>query len=76
MNDNVYDRIFDKKRKPIIIGILGAPINNGNMGCVALTYALLTMLEKISADLNITFCYYIFEGVEDVKKKCDTMSKT
>ncbi len=68
MNDNVYDRIFDKKRKPIIIGILGAPINNGNMGCVALTYALLTMLEKISADLNITFCYYIFEGVEDVKK--------
>ena len=52
----------------MIIGILGAPINNGNMGCVALTYSILTMLEKISHELKVVFCYYVFECVEDSKK--------
>ena len=50
------------------IGILGAPINNGNMGCLALTYSLLAMLEEIANDLGTVFTYYNFEGVEDPTK--------
>ena len=48
----------DKIRECINIVILVAPINNGNMGCIALTYSLLTMLEKVSKDLQVTFNYY------------------
>lgn len=55
-------------RKLITIGVLGAPINNGNMGCVALTYSLLDMLEEISDNLGTEFIYYDFEGVEDTGK--------
>ena len=50
------------------IGILGAPINNGNMGCLALTYSLLAMLEEIANDLGTVFTYYNFEGVGDPTK--------
>ena len=35
----------------LIIGLEGAVINNGNMGCVALTCSILNMLEKISKEL-------------------------
>lgn len=55
-------------KKQVKIAILGAPINNGNMGCLALTYSLLAMLEEISIDLGEVFTYYNFEGVEDVTK--------
>lgn len=55
-------------KKQVIIGLLGVPINNGNMGCLALTYSLIAMLEEISADLGEAFTYYNFEGVEDVAK--------
>lgn len=54
--------------KSMTIGILGAPINNGNMGCVALTYSLLAILEEIANDLGTVFTYYDFEGVEDTAK--------
>lgn len=61
-------KINKNDQKTITIGILGAPINNGNMGCLALTYSLLVMLEDISNDLGMKFVYYDFEGVEDSEK--------
>ena len=47
--------------KPIEIGILGAPINNMNLGCQALTYSMVSLLEATSQDFNIKFQYNIFE---------------
>ena len=38
------------------------------MGCLALTYSLLAMLEEIANDLGTVFTYYNFEGVEDPTK--------
>lgn len=67
--DKYFNDVLNRKDdKVIIIGILGAPINNDNMGCVALTYSLLAVLEEISRDLGIVFTYYDFEGVEDLSK--------
>lgn len=65
-NSNVIVTKFNDKS--MTIGILGAPINNGNMGCVALTYSLLSILEEIANDLGAVFTYYDFEGVEDLDK--------
>ena len=45
------------------VGLLGAVINNENMGCVALTYSLLHLLENISQEQECVFTYYIFEDV-------------
>ena len=64
-----------KNVKSIKIGILGAPINNGNMGCVALTYSLLNILEEISNKLNAEFFYYIFEGVKNKKNTSSLCQK-
>ena len=47
--------------KPIEIGIFGAPVNNNNLGCQALTYSIINLLEVASKDLNIQFHYNIFE---------------
>ena len=46
----------------LIIGLEGAVINNGNMGCVALTCSILNMLEKISKELSTPITYFVFEG--------------
>lgn len=54
----------------LIIGLEGAVINNGNMGCVALTCSILNMLEKISKELSTPITYFVFEGEENsVKNK-------
>lgn len=45
----------------MIIGLMGCLINNENMGCVALTFSLINMLEKISEEKEEQFTYYIFE---------------
>ncbi len=45
----------------LTVGIQGAPLNNSNMGCVALTYSLVKVLEEISAELNLTFNYMFFD---------------
>ena len=45
----------------IKVGIFGAPINNMNLGCQALTYSLVSLLEKASNKLGVQFYYYIFE---------------
>ena len=44
-----------------IIGLLGAVINNENLGCVALTCSLLTILEEIASEYDYDFEYYVFE---------------
>lgn len=52
----------------LIIGLEGAVINNGNMGCVALTCSILNMLEKISKELSTPITYFVFEGEENSEK--------
>lgn len=50
------------------VGLLGAIIDNGNMGCVALTYSIIRALEIISIRLECGFQYYIFENTYNLKK--------
>lgn len=45
----------------IIIGIMGAPINNDNLGCLALTYSLIDMLNQIEKEWSDSFKYIVFE---------------
>lgn len=58
------------------IGLLGALVNNENMGCVALTYSLLSLLEEISHENNIVFEYYIFEmnRTKKIRKLCNKLN--
>lgn len=49
----------------MIIGLLGCLINNENMGCVALTFSLINMLEKIAKENKANYKYYIFEVAPD-----------
>lgn len=59
----------------INIGMMGLVINNGNMGCVALTYSFIKIMEEISDRfINIRFIYNIFEDMPD-KQKIRTMCK-
>lgn len=46
----------------MIIGLLGALINNENLGCLALTYSQIKLLEEISKEENLDIQYYVFEG--------------
>ena len=57
------------------IGLEGAEINNENLGCVALTYSLLTMLEKISGETGIYFEYYVFENSNNIDRTSILCSK-
>lgn len=61
--------------KEINIAIFGAPINNVNLGCQALTYSLINLLEEISKKNSYIFKYYIFEWEPDEKKKQDFCKK-
>jgi colanic acid/amylovoran biosynthesis protein len=45
----------------IKVGLLGSVINNDNLGCQALAYSIIDLLERISRDLEIQFHYNIFE---------------
>lgn len=56
------------------IGIMGAPVNNSNLGCVALTYSLLLVLEKVTRQHSINCTYIIFEWNED-RDKYNTLSR-
>lgn len=47
--------------KKFRIGIMGGLVSNENMGCVALTYSLINILEKIKKNLGYEFHYTIFE---------------
>ena len=50
------------------VGLMGTLVSNENMGCVALTYSLVRMLEKIAKQNKITFKYIVFEYCRD--KEC------
>lgn len=58
----------------INIGLLGTVINNSNMGCVALTYSVIILLEEISNKIKTEFNYFIFENIPD-KSKTDLLEK-
>ncbi len=47
--------------KQITIGIMGALVCNENLGCVALSYSLMTLLEQIRKKHGFDFKYIIFE---------------
>lgn len=53
------------------IGLMGALLSNENMGCVALTYSLLKMLEDVSKKIDISFKYIIFEYQKDEECYCN-----
>ncbi|HFI0592390.1 TPA: polysaccharide pyruvyl transferase family protein [Streptococcus suis] len=48
--------------RKVNIGVMGGLINNPNMGCVALSYSLISLLEKISKEERVEFSYTIFES--------------
>lgn len=50
------------------IGIMGSLVSNENMGCVALTYSLIKMLERISNKAGLDFSYIIFEYEKDEER--------
>lgn len=52
----------------INIGIFGAPVNNGNLGCQALTYSIVSLLDEVEKKNNLNFHYYDFEGLPDREK--------
>lgn len=56
----------------MVIGLLGALINNENMGCLALTYSLINLLEMISKELEEEFVYYVFESNPDKEQTRQT----
>ena len=45
----------------LIIGLFGCLVNNENMGCVALTFSLIRVLEKIAREKGEIYTYYVFE---------------
>lgn len=55
--------------KVLSIGILGCPVFNPNMGCAALQYSLILLLEKIRKKANADFHYYVFEYDIEPKRK-------
>lgn len=61
--------------KKLNVLLLGAPINSSNLGCQALTYSLVHILENISAQSRIPLDYYIFEYQPDAKKTEDFIRK-
>lgn len=52
----------------INIGLFGTVINNGNMGCVALTYSVISLLEKVALKIGKEFNYTLFDMMPDKEK--------
>lgn len=61
--------------KEVRIGLFGAIVNNDNMGCCALTYSLLTILDEISRMHGYSFTYIVFERLPD-EQKIELLGKT
>lgn len=59
------------------IGILGAPINNANLGCQALTFSLVNLLYHLAEENEVECKFIIFEYIEGQSKLhsfCETLS--
>lgn len=54
---------------PIEVVVLGAPINNSNLGCQALTYSVISLLEQIANEQNIEFHFNIIEGIPNEESR-------
>lgn len=61
--------------KKLNVLVLGAHINSSNLGCQALTYSLVHMLENISAQNGIPLDYYVFEYQPDAEKTGNFIQK-
>jgi len=48
--------------KSLTIGLQGTVLNNDNLGCQALTYSVLRILEKIGQRNCVKFKYVLFES--------------
>ena len=59
-------------KKELTIGLLGAPLNSTNLGCLALTFSLLKLLNEIEDESDFSFKYVVFESDPDIdaKKRC------
>lgn len=55
--------------------LLGAHINSSNLGCQALTYSLVHVLETISSQNKIPLEYYVFEYQPDEEKTKNFINK-
>lgn len=55
-------------KKEIVIGLMGAITDNGNMGCVALTYSLIKALQSACERNDIDAKYIIFENTYKAEK--------
>ena len=56
------------KKMNINIGLFGTAINNGNLGCVALTYSLISILNEIAEERKFDITYYLFDVTPNKKK--------
>lgn len=59
------------------ISIMGCLVSNSNLGCVALTYSILNIFEKISKEINESFTYVFYEHYYDensYKKMCQVLN--
>lgn len=50
------------------IGVAGIALNNGNLGCQALAYSSIAMLERVARQMGVEFSYVLFEGGYDETK--------
>ena len=48
--------------RQMTIGLMGSKINTDNLGCAALTYSLIQLLEKIGHEADIFMKYIVFEN--------------
>lgn len=46
----------------MVIGLMGAPVDSENLGCMALTYSLLRVLQEIEEELHENFIYIDFDN--------------
>ncbi len=51
--------------KTLTVGLEGCMIHTENMGCAALTWSLLSMLERIAGETQMSFRYRVFEDLPD-----------
>ncbi|MGL6199647.1 MAG: polysaccharide pyruvyl transferase family protein [Lachnospiraceae bacterium] len=59
----------------MIIGLFGMTLNNENLGCLALTYSMLQILNEISEETGIEFQYILFEPNPSSKRNSETMQE-
>lgn len=68
MKIDSYKMNSDFKSRKLKIGLMGARVNNINLGCVALTYSLVSLLNRVQMEIGLEFEYIIFESKCDEKK--------